>query len=463
MKINVLPSSFRDPSGFVFSLNGEIYRQINKTYEVNYRQLIESGLYDKLSSLGYLIPHKEVTLAGTNSDAYKIIKPQPIPFISYPYEWCFSMLKNAALLTLTIQKISLQYGMSLKDASAFNVQFLDGRPILIDTLSFESYKEGLPWIAYKQFVEHFLAPLTLMTFTDIRLGRLSTLFFDGIPLDLVAKILPLSARFKPSLLLHIYAHSTSQKKFSQKRLIPSKLEHRVSKEAFLGLLGNLEGVIKSLQWNYTKTQWTNYYEGNNNYKEKSFRQKEMLVRKFLKSIRPRPRLVWDLGANTGLFSRIAREDNALVISWDEDMGVLERNYLQIEEGQEKNILPLFCDLTNPSPALGWANQERLSLVQRGPVDVVLALALIHHLAIAQNISLDKIASFFSQITEFLIVEFIPKEDSQVKKLLMNREDIFQEYTQENFEKVFKKFFQVEEIYSLAGSQRVLYLMKKKGI
>lgn len=462
MKIDELPGSFRDPSGFVFSLNGSIYRQINTYYKENYDLLIKSGLYNKLTSLGHLIPHQEVNLTGNQfTKAFKIIKPEEIPFISYPYEWCFSMLKAAALLTLTIQKTALEYGCSLKDASSFNIQFRMGKPILIDTLSFEKYEEGKPWIAYKQFVEHFLAPLALMSLTDIRLNRLSSLFLDGIPVDLTARLLPFHSRFKPSLLLHIYAHSSSQKKFAQKKLTDTHKKHSFSRLALQGLLDNLEGAVKGLKWNPVKTQWSDYYEeDNNNYNTNSLNQKAQAVRDFIKSVNPK--IVWDMGANTGFFSRIAGENKALVISFDNDYGALERNYLEMVKTEEKNILPLFCDLTNPSPGLGWGNKERQSIIHRGPADVILALALVHHLAIAQNIPLSYIASLFCQISNFLVIEFIPKDDSQVKKLLMNREDIFPDYTKEGFEETFKKFFQIKKICPISSSKRVLYLMERKG-
>lgn len=463
IKINEISGSFKDPSGFVFSLDGKIYRQINKRYQENYKLLIKSGLYDKLTSLGYLIPHQDVKLSGNQfTKAFKIIQPQKIPFISYPYEWCFSMLKAAALLTLNIQKTALESGMSLKDASAFNIQFLEGKPILIDTLSFEKYEAGKPWIAYKQFVDHFLVPLALMSLTDVRLNRLSVLFLDGIPVDLASQLLPFRSRFKPSLLLHIYAHSSSQKRYSNKKITENQKQHSFSHQSLLGLIDSLEGAIKGLKWNSEGTQWSDYYEeDNNNYNSTSLKQKAELTREFIKSIKPKT--VWDMGANTGFFSRIAGESGALVISFDNDYGSLEKNYLEVVKNQEKNILPLFADLTNPTPSLGWANQERLSLLQRGPTDVILALALVHHLAIAQNIPLGYIASLFSELSKYLIIEFVPKEDSQVEKLLMNREDIFPDYTQEGFEKAFKEFFQIKKVYSINTSKRTLYLMEKKKI
>lgn len=456
---NKNPASFRDPSGFVFLQNGLIYRQINKIYRKNYDLLISSGLYDKLVTLGYLIPHKEVKLTETSSETYKIIQPQKIPFISYPYEWCLSMLKAAATLTLNIQKIALEHNMSLKDASSFNIQFLDGKPILIDTLSFEEYKEGKPWIAYKQFVEHFLATLALMSFTDIRLNRLTSLFLDGIPVDLASRLLPLRSRLKLSLLLHIFAHSVSQKKSSQKKLTDLNLRPNFNKKAFLSLLDNLEGAIGGLKWSPKGTEWSDYYEENNNYNGESLNQKAEYISEFLKSINPKT--VWDMGANTGFFSRIAADSGALVISLDVDLGALERNYLEIVKNQEKNILPLFVDLTNPTPAIGFANQERFSLLERGPSDVILALALVHHLAIAKNIPLSYIASLFSKLGEYLIIEFIPKEDSQAQKLLMNREDIFSDYNQKSFEEIFNSFFEIKKVCPIRKSLRVLYLMKRR--
>lgn len=451
------PASFRDPSGFVFSSNNSIYRLINSSYLKEYKLLISSGLYEKLVSLGYLIPHQQVQLAKSPAQP-TIIQPQKIPFISYPYEWCFSMLKAAALLTLNIQKVALEYNMSLKDASAFNVQFLEGKPIFIDTLSFEKYREGKPWVAYKQFVEHFLTPLTLMSMNDIRLNRLSSLFIDGIPVDLTARLLPLRSYLKPALLLHIYAHASSQRRFSQKKLNSPQAYQSFSRHAFLGLIDTLESTVKNLSWNLKETQWSNYYEENNNYNEQSLTEKAELIRQFLKPIKTK--VIWDIGANTGFFSRIAAESQKQVISFDSDYGALEKNYLNIAEDQKKNILPLFCDLTNPTPAVGWTNKERLSILQRGPADVILALALIHHLAIAQNIPLVHIAQLFSQMCNFLIIEFVPKEDSQVKKLLASREDIFPNYTQEDFEKVFKEFFQTKERHTIKQSNRTLYLMRK---
>lgn len=421
---------------------------------------MSSGLYKSLVSKKYLIEHEEVKSEKPSENGWKVIKPKKIPFISYPYEWTFSMLKDAALLTLEVEKIAVEHGMSLKDASAFNVQFLEGAPILIDTLSFERYEEGKPWVAYKQFVEHFLSPLNLMAMLDIRLGRLSSVFIDGIPVELTSKLLPFRSRLNLNLLIHIHAHAASKNRFSDKKLGKRVMSKRFSKRALLGLVDSLEGSIKKLKWNPKGTQWEDYYEEDkNNYKSEAFKHKADLVKKFIKTAKAKS--VWDLGANTGYFSRVIISEVSEVISFDSDYGALERNYHEIRKNGEKKILPLFSDLTNPSTSLGWADEERDSLFERGPADAVLALALIHHLAISNNVPFSHLASFFAKTGNFLIVEFIEKDDSQVQKLLANREDIFFDYNKKSFEKAFEEFFKIKEAVAIKNSERTLYLMERK--
>ena len=216
-------SSFRDPSGFLFYKNNLIYRQVNISYKENYDHLMESGLYKILINKKLLIPHREVDASSlSDRKSYKTIKPELIPFISYPYEWSFSQLKNAALTAIKIQKYSLDFGMSLKDCSAYNIQFFNGKPIFIDTLSFEKFKPNKPWIAYRQFCQHFLAPLALMSCKDIRLNQLFKIYIDGIPLDLASSLLPIKTYFKFFLLTHIHLHAKSQKHFSKKHFFSTK-------------------------------------------------------------------------------------------------------------------------------------------------------------------------------------------------------------------------------------------------
>ncbi len=456
----VLRSSFRDPSGFLFVESDALYRQVNPAYKDNYDRLIESGLYRDLVGAGLLIPHETVERPeGMPAGAYKILRPERLPFISYPFEWSFGQLKDAALATLRVQRRALDFGMSLKDASAYNIQFRGGKPILIDTLSFEVYQEGSPWVAYRQFCQHFLAPLALMSHKDVRLGQLLRLYIDGVPLSLASSLLPSSTRFDFGLLSHIHLHAGSEKRFAGKPVDVSG--RRVSRLGYLGLLESLESTVRHLQWRPQGTAWAGYYAGTN-YTPAGLEHKTRLVAGLLAEITPAPRLLWDLGANTGLFSRLASDRGIETIAFDSDPGAVELAYRQAVEKGEAHLLPLLVDLTNPSPAIGWANEEREALLQRGPADAAMALALVHHLAIANNLPLGRIAEFLSRACRWLIIEFVPKSDSQVQRLLASRQDIFGDYTREAFEAEFGRYFRVRRAADIPETQRSLYLMERGG-
>jgi hypothetical protein len=459
-----LSASFRDPSGFLFTDNGVLYRQINRAYSNDYARLMDSGLYDRLVKASLLIPHVEVEQAPAESDlaersrsaAFKVIQPERVPFISYPYEWSFSQLKDAALATLSIQKRAMKLDMSLKDASAYNIQFVRGKAILIDTLSFEIYKEGEPWVAYKQFCQHFLAPLVLMAYRDVRLSQLLRVYIDGVPLDLASELLPAKTKFNFGLLTHIHIHAGAQKWYSDKVVAPRK--SGMNKQALTGLIESLESTIKKLTWKPAGTEWGDYYE-NTNYTDSAFEHKKQLVHEW--AIEKKPALVWDLGGNTGIFSREAASSGAFTVSFDIDPAAVEQNYRTVKTKKDQNILPLVLDLTNPSPALGWDNNERDSFGARGPVDMALALAVIHHLAISNNVPLPQLANFFAAHCRWLVIEFVPKSDSQVRKLLASREDIFTGYTREGFEAAFSSRFTIHKSEPVRNSERTLYLMKGK--
>jgi len=419
---------------------------------------MNSGFYKSLVDKELLIPHDEVdNVNGISDKAYKIIKPEFIEFISYPYEWCFSQLKDAALATLEIQKKAFEFGMSLKDCSAYNIQFKKGKPVFIDTLSFEKYREGQPWTAYRQFCQHFLAPLALMKYRDIRLNQLLRIYIDGIPLDLASSLLPVCTRFRSSLFFHIYLHAKSQKYFTDKTVNVSS--HKMSRLSFLGLIDTMESAIKRLKWQAQGTEWADYYYKDINYSSDALQHKKQIVVEFLDRIKPK--VVWDLGANMGMFSRIASEKGIQVISFDMDSAAVEKNYLECVKKGETNVLPLLVDLTNPSSNIGWENKERMSLLGRGPADTVFALALIHHLAISNNVPLDRIASFFSNICNSVIIEFVPKSDSQAQRLFSIRQDVFLDYTVESFEREFKKYFEIHKIEKIKDSHRTMYLMRKR--
>jgi len=455
-----LPSSFRDPSGFLYCQDGDLYRQVNQVYREHYDHLMQSGLYHELVQGKLLIPHQEIFLADgvtSNPDQYKTLCPETVPFISYPYEWCFSQLKTAALITLGIQRTALKYGMTLKDASAYNIQFIGGQALLIDTLSFEIYREGQPWIAYRQFCQHFLAPLALMAHIDLRLNQLLRIHLDGIPLDLASSVLPWKTYVQFSLLSHIHLHAKSQKQYENAASRPQK-DTRLRKTALLGLIDSLETAVRNLRPSVSESAWSSYYS-ETNYSDEAMKEKIDLVGGMLKTTTPGT--VWDLGSNTGQFSRLAAQQGSYTVSFEADPLCVEANYRICKEKDETKVIPLILDLTNPSSNIGWANQERLSLQDRGPADTLLVLALIHHLAIANNVPLERIAGFFQPLCKQLVIEFVPKSDSQVKRLLATREDVFPQYTQAAFEKEFSKFFYIDRAVKIQNTERTLYLMRSQ--
>ncbi len=461
----ILASSFRDPSGFVYNKDGQVYRQINKSYQSQYDHLMKSGLCDSLVKHHLLVSHEEINAESEIDDkAYKVIRPDQVPYVSYPYEWSFSQLKDAALCTLEVQKLALKHGMVLKDASAYNIQFIKGRPVFIDTLSLEFYEEGSPWLAYRQFCQHFIAPLALMAYSDIRLSQLFRIYIDGIPLDLASQLLPTKTWFKYSLLSHIHLHARTQKHYADAAgkggEAGEEIKARpISKMGFEALMESIGTCVRNINWKLSNTEWGEYYTGTN-YQDAAMLHKELLLAEFLGSLTESTPLLHDLGANNGHFSRIAEKQGYTVIAQDIDPVAVEKNYLYGKQNKESGILPLLQDLTNPSGGIGWALEERDSFLQRCQDETVLALALIHHLAISNNVPLGKLAEFFAGVSRFLIIEFVPKEDSQVKRLLATREDIFPDYTIEGFEKAFSVHFRVVRKESIKESHRVLFLLER---
>jgi ribosomal protein L11 methylase PrmA len=365
-------------------------------------------------------------------------------------------LQDAALATLAVQRKAVDHGMSLKDASAYNVQFCSGRPLLVDTLSFEVLREGEPWIAYRQFCQHFLAPLALMSYVNIELGKLLRTHIDGVPLEMASQLLPRRTLLKLSLLVHMHWHASAQRRFAGTSTRQPRPGRQMNLNALRGLADNLESAIRKLKWEPRQSAWADY-EQTHVYSESAWGDKRRLTEDFLERVRPNS--VWDLGANVGTFSRLASERGIPTVAFDFDPGAVELSYRQIRDHEETHILPLVMDLTNPSPALGWEHRERASLEQRGPATAIFALALEHHLAISNNVPLERLARYLARLGEWLLIEFIPKEDPQVQRLLVSREDIFDEYHREGFEAAFGSHFEIMRSDPVGDSGRLLYEMK----
>jgi len=459
------PSSFRDPSGFLFRDGDSVLlRQVNPHGERDYATLMGSGLYDELTQKAMLVAHEEVPLScAATPGAVRVLQPRELSFTFYPYEWCFSQLKQAALLTLDIQRIALEHGMILKDGSAYNVQFDGVEPIFIDTLSFECYSEGQVWPGYSQFCRHFIAPLALMAKCCAELVKLLQVRIDGVDLGLASRLLPGRTVLSPGLFLHVHANARFCKVFSDtsrgERFSEQIVRRRVSREALLGMVGSLKRCVSRLSWTIGDTEWGDYYR-HTSYACDAFEKKKAEVKRFLESIRPRT--VLDLGANTGVFSRLAAEGGARVWAVDGDPACVEQCYRSCRNDGVDGILPLYVDLSCPTPATGWALGERRSFPDRVASDVVLALALVHHLAIGNNLPLPAIARFLCSLGDWLIIEFVPKSDSQTQRLLRSRVDIFPDYHVGGFRHAFAPHFDTVAETTVGDSGRDLFLMRRRN-
>ena len=450
--------SFRDPSGYVYrDAKGVLRRQVNRRYAEDFALLTESGLLSRLTDEGVLIRHEPAPLeCRLTDDAIAVFAPEPVPFFSYPYEWCFEQYRDAALLTLDVQDRALASGMVLKDASAFNVTFLGARPVFVDVLSFERYVEGRPWIAYAQFCRHFLAPLALMSRVDTRLGALMRDYVDGVPLDLAARMLPKHTWLTLGLALHIHLHARAETRHSD-RVAAQARPRDLTPRGLRGILSNLRSTIASLRRAAQRSIWRQYAK-QKPYTADADKSKSNVVGELLSRIVPKT--VWDLGANTGEYAEIAHAQGATVIAFERDGACVEAMYAKWRS--RHGLTPVCMDLTNPSPALGWGHEERQSLMDRGPVDCVLALALIHHIRIGNNVPMTAIAAFFAAFARHLIIEFVPKDDPMPQTLLLGRADIFDDYTRSEFERVFAERFEVRSRHELPESRRVIYWMERRS-
>jgi hypothetical protein len=451
---NQLPSSYRDPAGFVFEENGIVYRQVNQCYRLHYDHLIASGLYEKLTSQKLLIAHEEIT--EENLEAYKILKADRIPFISQPENWCHSQLREAAILTLKIQKISLQYGMTLKDATPKNIQFIGCRPVFIDTLSFEKIVIEKPWVAYRQFCESFLAPLAIGHYSNIPTNRILQGWPTGIGLKTSRKLLPFISYFNIDITLNIHLQSAiiKNEKHSQKKQISfSEKKHN-------DLISSLQRGVETCKAPKTKEHWTHYYE------EAATRanyivEKERIIRSWMNEL-PMFKTGIDLGSNTGHFSKILAERSSFTIAVDNSEASIEGLFSEAKGDSfnyHEKILPLVLDLSNSNftdspPSSG--------IFSSGPYEIVLALAVTHHLIIRNNIPSEYCIELLGKLTKnILLLEFIPADDPLSVQMREDKDHVYHEYEQSMTEKHIERYFQIEECIEIGSSGRFMYRLRKK--
>ena len=438
-----LSGSFRDPSGYVFSEGGRLFRRITETGKRDFSCFINSGLAEKLSREGKIVPF------GLSGKDDSLLELEKLPFITYPYEWSFSQLRDAALLTLELLREALTHDMVLKDASAFNIAFRNGRPVFMDHTSFTVYRENEPWRAYRQFAMHFPAPLLLMQKCDLRCLGLFREDLGGIPLELASRLLPWHTRLSPGILIHIHLHAAFDKRCSE---VPGEARKAsLSRKQFENMIDSMFDFTASLRFPRQKTAWAQY-TGTTSYEEASFLFKQQCVEAFCRTCAPGVCL--DLGANSGAFSEIAARYARHVVAADIDPCAVEFLY-QLNREKVPNLVPVLLDLNNPAPALGVLNAERDSFFDRFRGDLVLGLALIHHLRITGNWSLEQIAELFARLAPKALVEFVPREDPQVKQLLRGREEYCPDWTLDEMCRVFARKYKNCERIPIPGSCRTL--------
>ena len=464
LRMSRVAGSFRDPSGHVFTHSGRVFRGISEVATEHFRHFIESSFFKERAGTLIVntkeISHEEVISAGISEQDVKEyamwVEHEPIPFISYPYEWSFDALKSAARLTLELLISGLKNGYTLKDGSAFNIQFMNSKPIFMDVLSFRNYRNDEPFFGYKQFCEHFLAPLCLAAFSGIDFNRWFRGSLDGLDLVEVSSALPLSSYFRLNVLLHIHLQGWAIKKLESG--IEKKQSNRpIPKKNLIALASGLQRFVEKLQ--RRKTSYWQKYAEENSYRDISRVDKINIAKEFIH--KHKLRNILDLGCNAGEYSRAAYDAGAgQVIGIDFDCGAVDC----ATRAARQNNWPaqfLHYDISNPSPDMGWMRKERLALEQRlGKLDGVFCFALIHHITIAKNIPIEEFINWVCSLSPRGLIEFVPKSDPMVQGLLRHREDVFYHYTEKRFVQTLKNLCSHVVLHKLAATERKIYEFEK---
>lgn len=457
------PGSFRDPYGSVFEINGRVFRGIKEEKALSASTFLDSEFYksnakEKIVETKIISP-AELVEAGLSRDVvndYQLwVEHKKLELITYPYEWSFEFLRRAAVFYLDLHIEALHNDFHLKDSSSYNIQFIGCNPTFIDTLSFEPYEQGTRWVGYKQFCEHFLAPLALTSYAGVDFNPWLRGSPDGLTIVDASKLLPLKSFLSLTLLGNIHLHAIAMSKISSSssRMKP-KGGSQIPKQNLIALMGTLKRFITKLK--APRESYWNKYELNNSYSEEGTKEKEEIVKNFVAS--PDSKVILDVGCNTGYFSEIALKSGASrVIGLDIDSGAVNLASKRLGSS-EKLFTPLLFDFTNPSPSMGWRLQERAALEGRLPkIDGVICLALIHHLVIGKNIPIQDFVEWITGLSPKGIIEFVPKEDEMVIGLLSSREDVFPKYSEEYFIKCLKEHARIERIIPINNSKRKLVI------
>ncbi len=456
--LTVEPGSYRDRNGAVFYRDSSVLRGISAKALQNWERLSGCQFFRDRIAAGTIVRTERAKdpLGESAKNWAAVLEHQRIPFVSYPYEWTFGMLKDAALLHLELMGEALNEGMILKDSSPYNVQWNGARPVFIDIPSFEILPEGQPWIGYRQFCELFLYPLMLQAYKGVEYRSWLRGSIDGIPAEGLRALMSVRDLARPGVLLHVVMQNALQRRYSQGE---ANVRQSLAQAGFRkGLIDRnvqgLKAIVTRLSPSGAKTEWADY-DRTHSYDGDDFETKRAFVG--AAAAHRRWRLVWDLGCNTGTFSRIAGEHADYVVSMDGDWMAIERLYrAQQSRPDRAKILPLVVDLSDPSPSQGWRGLERKSLPERGKPELTLCLALIHHIVIGSNIPLAEFIAWLAGLGTSLVIEFVGRDDEMVQKLLRNKDDQYEDYRPEIFEAELAKRFEIRDRRPLKGGKREIY-------
>jgi SAM-dependent methyltransferase len=459
--------SFRDPESRVFYAEGAVLRALSAEGLADFEALAGSQLFERAQADGRLVATERMDdadglAAPLVKDRAAVLRHERIPFVSYPYEWPFSMLRDAALLQLDLTLEALAEDLTLKDSSPYNVQFRGAQPVFVDVGSFERLRSGETWIGYRQFCMLFLYPLLLQAAKGVAYQPWLRGSIDGIPPGEMRHLASARDRFRRGFFTHVFLHARLERRYADRAgEVRSELKRAgVRKEVVVANVRKMRKLVERLSWNPPEGVWVAYGE-RNSYTDDDTRRKEEFVREVVAS--ERFGVAWDIGANTGRYSRIAAEGAEYVVAFDSDPGPVELFYRTLREEAANRILPLTMNVADPSPGLGWRGLERKPMAERGSPDLVLALAVLHHVAISANVPVREFVDWLAALGGSLVIEFPTRDDPMVKKLLAaKREGLHPDYELGYFERCLAAAFDVERREELGSGTRVLYFARPKG-
>ena len=458
------PASFRDPANEVFYVDGEVHRGLRGAAVDDWRALAATSFFGRVVDQGKICATEAVDGAAATGEFDLVLRHERIPFVSYPYEWTFSMLRDAALLHLDLLRTAIGEGIITKDGTAYNLQWRGTQPVFIDVGSFERLREGEPWAGYRQFCQTMLYPLLLQAHLGVGFQPWLRGSVEGIEPAPMRRMFAGSRRWKAGVLKHVHLQHVLERRYSQASGEQMRSELRsagFSTELVLATLRGLEKLVGRLDWHSSDSHWAGYRD-TCSYTTADAQAKRAFVSEVLAGAGELG-LVLDLGANDGAYSRLAAEHARYVVAVESDHAVTDALYRQLRQDGERRILPLVMDLADPSPGIGWRGRERAPFADRADADAVLALALVHHLAIGRNVPLPEVLDWLGTLGRQVIVEFVDPADPMAQRLLANKPaGMFGEYRADVFERLFQERFTVTRSQPLPSGTRTLYAGVPRG-